>query len=57
MANVKKEARLAETKRKLAEKYQSLARTAGSQPKRQKFRHRAEKYFRQAELLAARRKS
>ncbi len=44
--------KLAQTKRALAEKYENLAKLAGSQPKRKKFLHSAEKYRRQAEQLS-----
>jgi hypothetical protein len=40
--------RLAKTKLALADKYESLALLANSKPKKQKFRHKAEKYRRQA---------
>ena len=44
--------KLAETKRALAEKCENLAKLAGSQPKRKKLLHSAEKYRRQAEHLS-----
>jgi hypothetical protein len=40
--------RLAKTKLALAEKYEKLAVKAASKPKKQQFRHKAEKYRRQA---------
>jgi hypothetical protein len=40
--------RLAKTKLALAEKYERRAADAGSKPKKQQFRHKAEKYRRQA---------
>jgi len=40
--------KLAQTKLALAEKYDRLANDAGSQPKKQQFSHKAEKYRRQA---------
>ena len=42
--------KLAQTKR-AGQKYENLAKLAGSQPKRKKFLHSAEKYRRQAEQL------
>lgn len=50
MAN-KKLTRLAETKTKLAEKYEHLAKLAGSQPKRTKFRRTAADFRYQAKML------
>jgi hypothetical protein len=41
--------RLAKTKLALAEKYENLAVLARSKPKKQKFKHKAERYRRQAD--------
>jgi hypothetical protein len=40
--------RLAKTKLALAEKYQNLVHRARSKPKKQQFRHKVERYRRQA---------
>ena len=42
---------LAETKEKLAAKYERLVKTANSKPKRQRFKHRVESLRRQARQL------
>ena len=47
----KKLTRLAETKIKLAEKYEHLAKLAGSVPKRTKFRRTAAYFRHQARML------
>ena len=44
--------RLAQTKLALAKKYENLAKTAGSVPKRKQFLHKAERYRRQAADLS-----
>lgn len=44
--------KLVQTKLNLAQKYENLARLAGSRPKRKKYLHDAEKYRRQAERLS-----
>ena len=46
--------KLAETKLALARKYERLAKVAKSLPKQKTYAHRAEKYRRQAEMLAPR---
>ena len=50
MAN-KKLTRLVETKTKLAEKYERLAKLANSDPKRTKFRRTASYFRHQAKML------
>jgi hypothetical protein len=45
-------AKLAETKTALAEKYDHLAKVAGSQPKRNRYLYHADKYRREAAALS-----
>ncbi|MBW3600519.1 MAG: hypothetical protein KY475_25050 [Planctomycetes bacterium] len=43
--------RKADVKRRLAEKYASLAKVTKSQPKRQTYLYRVDRYARQAEVI------
>ncbi len=54
MSQVDTNLKLVRTKLALAEKYDNLARIAGSQAKRTKFHHSATKYRRQAARLSQR---
>lgn len=52
MSQVNTKLKLLQTKLALVAKYENLAQIAGSQPKRKKFLHAAERYRGQAKQLA-----
>jgi hypothetical protein len=52
MSKASEQARKAELKRTLSEKYSSLAKATRSQPKRRAYLYRAERYARQAQVLS-----